>query len=205
MICTSYGFGKPQRPAHVPHLIALCGFPKAGKSEVQRILSERYGVHPVDDGYALREFAQKHLGLSHDDVYTQEGKARHTVINGRTWQNRDILGSVGKQLEDLFGDHIMPWMATRNLDPNQAYSFGSVRKTQGYFFKKLGGLVIAVNNPIAKASPFAFDAFDEAAVDIWIENDGQARQLSREEGLADLEAKVVDAIESLALFRSAAQ
>jgi hypothetical protein len=196
MTCSRYGFKTPARPAHVPHLIALCGFPKSGKSEVQRILSERFGVHPVDDGYCLRQFAQQHLGLSHDDVYTQEGKARRTEVLGHKWQNRDILGTLGAQLEAMFGEHIMPWIACRGLDRSQSYSFGSVRKTQGGFFKQKGGVVIAVRRPGVAASPFAFDAFDESLVDIWIDNDGD---------LAALEDKVVTAIDSLALFREAAE
>lgn len=205
MIVTSYGFKRPVRPAHLPHLIGICGHPKSGKSEVQRILSEEYGVHPVDDGHALRQFCQQHLGLSHDETHTQTGKAGHTTILGRRWQNRDILGTLGAQLEAMFGEYIMPWIATRGLDPNQAYSFGSVRKIQGDFYRQQGGLILAIRNPLVHASPYAFDAFDESLVDVWIDNDAQARGLSREDGLKDLRDKVVAAIEARALFRGAAE
>ena len=38
-------------------LIALCGIPGSGKSEVQRILHQRYNVQPIDDGWPMRDFA----------------------------------------------------------------------------------------------------------------------------------------------------
>lgn len=178
----------------LPHLIGLCGHPKAGKSEVQRLLQELFEVAPVDDGLALRSFSVAHLGLTWDDVATQAGKQRNTKILDRDWQNREILGELGKKLEDLFGDHVMPFMATRNLDPSKSYSFGSVRKTQGQFYRKQGGVIIGVRNPQAEPSPYAFDKFDEELVDYWIENDAQARGMSDSEAMADLEGKVLVAI-----------
>ncbi len=175
---------------HIPKYIALCGNPKAGKSEVQNILLSQYGVTPVDDGLVLREFCVKNLGLTWDDVQTQEGKARHTTVLDKHWQNRDLLGTLGKQLEDMFGEHIMPYIATRRCADGHSYSFGSVRKTQGQFFREAGGVVVGIRNPVAAPSGFDFDKFDESLVDYWIHNDAQSRGLSRLEGLMDLEQKV---------------
>lgn len=162
------------RPA-LPKYIGLCGDPGAGKTEAQKILQEEFDYRPVDDGHVLREFAVEKLGLSWDDVQTQDGKKRFTEILGKKWQNRDILGTLGKQLEDMFGEEIMPFIATRNINSKLRYCFGSVRKTQGHFFRREGGLVIQIANPDASPSPYDFDWFDPTAVDIIINNDGLSR------------------------------
>lgn len=173
----------------LPRFIGLCGNPKAGKSLVQEILQERYGYTPVDDGHVLREFAVEKLGLSWDDVQTQAGKAGYTEILGKNWQNRDILGTLGAQLEDMFGEHIMPFIATRNLANNGRFSFGSVRKSQGQFYRDQGGLVVEVQNPLAKDSPYAFDRFDRSYVDAVIVNDALTR-MDPEMARFDLVAKI---------------
>lgn len=171
-----------------PHLIGLCGHPKSGKSEVQNILAEEYGVIPVDDGYVLRKFCVEHLGMTWDDVQTQEGKANYTRILGKDWQNRDILGTLGQHLEDMFGEHIIPMIAVNACDLEGFYSFGSVRKTQGHFYNQRGGTVIEVIRPGALPSGFAFDKYDQSAVKRSILNEGS---------LEDLRAEVIRTMESL--------
>lgn len=181
-----------------PRLIALCGNPKSGKSLVQEIIGNHYGHAAVDDGYTLREFAVEKLGLSWDDVITQEGKARSTNILGRDWVNRDLLGEFGNRLEDMFGEHIMPLLALKGCSEDQRYTFGSVRKTQGRFYREHGGVVIEIANPLASPSGYAFDMYDREAVDITIVNDGQQRFAGDDKAAyRDLEAKVIAAIEAL--------
>jgi hypothetical protein len=177
-----------------PKLIALCGHPKAGKSEVQKILEEFYGHLPVDDGLPMRSFCVHHLGMRWDDVQSQAGKAGYVEILGKRWQRRDILGQLGNVYEDMFGADIMPFMACIGLDPDKNYSFGSVRRDQGAFYKSRGGLIIGIRNPLAQPSPYEFDRFNEELVDIWIENDAQAQGLSKEDGLLDLGIKVSTAL-----------
>lgn len=176
----------------LPPYIAICGNPESGKSLVQMILQKSYGVQPVDDGYALREYAVNNLGLTWDQVSTQEGKREKVKVLGRVWEVREILGEVGKQLEDLFGEHIMPLMAVNRIKEKSArsHSFGSVRKTQGYFFRERGGIVLGIRNPNAPMSKYAFDWFDPDAVTHWIDNDGLARGLSVDDARSDLEEKI---------------
>jgi hypothetical protein len=174
-----------------PPFIGLCGNPKSGKSEVQKILEDSYGVRPIDDGWHLRRIAVDDLGLTWEQVSTQEGKASYVEILGKRWQVRDILGSLGKKLEDLMGEHIMPHMACQGLDLGDcSYSFGSVRKTQGAYYKARGGIILGIVNPLAGPSMYDFDWFDPALVDVWITNDAQSRGLDREAGLADLAEKL---------------
>jgi len=164
---------------NLPHIIALCGNPGAGKSQFQSILMERYGVVAVNDGEPLRDFAVRWMKLQPEDVYTQEGKARHTHILDKTWQNRKILGDLGKALESTFGADIMPFMATRALETTRSYCFDGVRRGQGHFYRALGGVVIEVKRSSAGPSPYDFDQFDQTAVDLRVWNDGSISDLEK--------------------------
>ena len=161
----------------LPQFIALVGLPKSGKSEVQTILHQHFNVLPVDDGEPMRLFAMDFLGLSEEDVYSQEGKLRTTVINGHVWENRKILGELGRALETLFGADILPWIATRGARLDQSYSFGSVRMKQPWFYKRAGGVVIGIRRPGTVPTGNSWDEFDVNAVDVWIDNDGTLDQL----------------------------
>lgn len=178
----------------LPRYIGLCGHPTCGKSLVQDILKNNYGVEPVDDGGPLRDIAIRYFGFTRDQVYTQEGKKEFVEFLGRKWQVREFLGELGNRFEDLVGDYAMPFMVCNSLPEGGSYSFGSVRKTQGHFYKQFGGVIIGINNPLAKPSQYAFDRFDESAVDYWIENDALARGLSPYEGRHDLAEKVHNVI-----------
>lgn len=139
----------------------------------------------ADDGWPLRDFAHRHFGLSLEDVTSQAGKARWTSVTGARIQNRDVLGRIGKALEQAFGAQILPWLAVQSLDPNARYSFGSVRRDQGKGYKSLGGAVIGVRRPGVAPSQFEFDQFNPELVDVWIENDSDLRALKE---------KVLDAL-----------
>lgn len=161
----------------LPHIIAICGHPGSGKSEVQKFLREEYGVVPVDDAEPLRQFAIDNLGMTFEDVTTQDGKGRITRILDTDWVNRTALGMLGAALEELFGNDIMPWMATRDLDPAKSYSFGSVRMRQGHFYRRKGGMVLEVIRPGVQPSPKHFDQYDERAVTHVVLNSGSIGRL----------------------------
>lgn len=180
---------------NLPKYIALCGLPGSGKSTVQEILRSNHGVYPVDDGWPLRDICVRYLNLSTQQVCSQEGKKEFVDILDKNWQVREILGEMGNRLEAMFGEHIIPFMVTNSLVGNGPYSFGSCRKSQGWFYKSLGGIVIEVRRPGIAPSPFAFDRFDADAVDYVIENNGS---------IEDLPAAVEDLVAMIGAHRKAA-
>lgn len=190
----------------LPRYIALCGNPKSGKSLAQEILQKNYDVTPVDDGFILRDTAMRYFGAKESDVCTQEGKASLAywpdgtpMLNERdvldpndkehmTW--RRVLGLLGEQLESLIGPYVMPMTACATLQGPGPFSFGSVRRSQGAYFKARGGLVLGIRNPLAPPTGNLFDEFDESLVDLWIDNDALARGLDPFDARKDLEAKI---------------
>jgi hypothetical protein len=179
----------------IPRYIALCGNPGSGKSTVQQILRDSYGVQPVDDGHVIRAIAVEHMGLTWDQVRTQEGKRETVHLAGKDWIVRDLLGQIGNQLEALLGPHAMPFLAERLVaDKPGSFSFGSTRRDQGAYFRERGGVVIEIVSPNAPPSPYAFDRYDPSVVDVTIQNDGVS--------LRNLERAVFDALKELEARRT---
>lgn len=156
-----------------PRHIAICGHAGVGKSEVQTILQNRYGVIPIDSRAVMCRLMMESLGLP---VSTHRASlGREARILGKTWTGHEILNSVGAALEALFGPHIVPFIATRHLPPF-IHSFSGVRGSQGAFYKNAGGVVIEIVRPGLEAS-CAFDDYDRSLVDLFITNDGTIEQL----------------------------
>ncbi|OCP21922.1 MULTISPECIES: hypothetical protein [unclassified Ensifer] len=180
----------------LPQIIALCGNPTSGKSTAAEIINELYGHELADDGLPLRKIAMDYLGLTPNQVFTQEGKLETVTINGRDWQVREILGEIGNAFEEKFGGDIIPIMS-HNARPKSAWSvFGSVRREQGKYWRDQGALVVEIVNPLAGPSKFEFDTFNNAYCHHQILNDGLARGLSPEVARLDLTAKIVEIIGS---------
>lgn len=171
----------------LPPIIALCGFPQAGKTTVQKILADLYDVVPLDDGLPLREIAVQYLGLTHEQVTTQEGKAKTVDLNGTPWIVRDVLGQIGNALEEKFGGDVIPLMAVNRFgldDPagpnrHQSVSFASVRRQQGWFWRKRGALVIEVRRPGAGMGA-EFNRYDAHAARYTLDNSGSEADLAED-------------------------
>lgn len=178
----------------IPQIIALCGNPTAGKSKAAEIINEVYGHELADDGLPLRKIAMDYLGLTPEQVFTQEGKLEYVVINGRRRQVREILGEIGNAFEKKFGGDIIPIMS-HNARPKGSMSvFGSVRREQGRYWRDQGALVIEIRNPLAGPSPYEFDRYNPEYADWIVHNDGLARGLPAHEARADLRAKLIGII-----------
>lgn len=172
---------------NLPPIIALCGWPKAGKTTVQKILADLYDVVPLDDGLPLREIAVQYLGLTHDQVTTQAGKAETVMLNGTPWIARDVLGELGNAFEEKFGGDVIPLMAVNRfgLDnpagPNrhQSVSFASVRRQQGWFWRKRGALAIEVRRP-GTSMGAEFNRYDPHAAHYTLDNSGTEADLAED-------------------------
>lgn len=178
----------------IPKIIALCGHPTSGKTTAAEIINEVYGHELADDGRPLRLIAIDYMGLTPEQVFTQEGKLEKVQLNGREYTVREILGEIGNAFEEKFGGDIIPIMS-HNARPKGAYSvFGSVRREQGAYWKKQGALVLEIVNPDVGPSPYEFDTYNAAYADHQILNDGLHRGLSKAEARQDLLEKLVAVI-----------
>lgn len=178
----------------IPNIIGLCGNPTSGKTEAARIIEEVYGHEQADDGRPLRLIAIDYFGLTHDQVFTQEGKLEKVMLNGREWTVREILGEIGNAFEEKFGGDIIPIMSHNARPKGVRTTFGSVRREQGLYWKNHGALVLEIRNPLAGPSPYEFDRYNPEHADHVIFNDGLARGLSPDEARADLKAKLIAVI-----------
>ncbi|QNG62622.1 energy-coupling factor transporter ATPase domain containing protein [Rhizobium phage B1VFA] len=179
---------------HIPKNIALCGHPGSGKSTAADIINEVYGHELADDGLPLRKIGMDYLGLTAEQVFTQEGKKQKVMLNGREWEVREILGEIGNAFEEKFGGDIIPIMS-HNARPEGSYSvFGSVRREQGLYWRNHGALVLEIVNPLAGPSQYEFDRFNPEFCHARINNDGLARGLEPAAARQDLLEKLVAVI-----------
>jgi hypothetical protein len=166
-----------------PALIALCGAPGCGKSEVQSFLFKRWSVEAVDDGFPMRDFAMRHCGARLLDVVTQAGKAQVWEFpGGERLEMRQFLGRMGNAIEAILGAGAIPAMALNSTKRSKAtaFCFGSVRRNQGAFYKRHGATVVEITRK-GHECVNEFDRYDALSVDHTITNDGT---------LADLEKSV---------------
>lgn len=169
-------------------IIALCGWPKSGKSLAAEILSEVYGGVIVDDGMILRQAVPILFhGVAFEDMLTQEGKLKTYEVLGKTYTYRQLLGYLGQVLEDFFGEHFIPEQTVRKIETMPEAPFfilPSVRKTQGQYYRAMGAEVWEIDRDVP-ASENAFDQWDKDAVTRVIRN--------RNIGLKGFENNVLEA------------
>ena len=179
-----FGGGAPVVPLtdlvdfHRPPYIALCGWPKVGKSTVAELLRDIFGTIVVDDGRPLRDAGKTLFGLTEHQVTTQEGKASFVNVCGRDYEVRELLGKLGADLEARYGEQFTAEAALhyvnrirREYQGSRTFVFPSVRRSQGLTYKKAGGLVIEITRKGTTPSPHAFDDYDHSLVDMIIRND----------------------------------
>lgn len=161
----------PREARHV----ALVGNPKCGKSTIAQMLEDEFGGIVCDDGLILRRALPILTGVPGDWCFTQEGKGQVVTVGNRSETVRQGLGELGNYLEARYGDDIIPLrtmqIAMAENPEASFYIYPSVRKTQGRCYRRMGGIVIQIDNPSAPPSGNAFDEWDRSCVDIVITND----------------------------------
>lgn len=139
------------------------------------MLQDEFGAVIIDDGMPLRRALPILTGIPEEDCYTQEGKSKVYRVGNREEEVRKGLGELGNWLEGRYGEEILAELAMqyalREHPDAPLYVYPSVRKTQGRAYRRMGGLVIQVNNPKVGPSGNAFDVWDENAVDLRFTND----------------------------------
>ena len=165
------------------NLIAVCGWPGAGKDEIANTLNLLYGFRRIDDGLCLRQAVPYLFDCNSVDPFTREGKDKIVdTVEGRK-SVRYLLGTLGDALEDYFGEFFMPYNAVRQArqveeeEGNRNFVFPSVRKNQGVYYKRQGGYVVEVERPGIEPSSHKFDQWNRDIVDAVIVNDGTVEDL----------------------------
>lgn len=163
-----------------PVYIALCGLPGAGKDTVAGLITSMTKAVIIDDGLPLRLAAPTLFGFNPAYPFSQEGKAKKILMpDGVTYRTvRDCMGTLSRLVEDEFGEFIMPARAmdlaeqvARNEEAD-VFVFPSVRRTQGWFYKRRGGHVVEVLRDVP-ASKYAFDNdYERGCIDFQIDNNG---------------------------------
>lgn len=184
-------------PRDVRH-IALCGWPQSGKSKVAEFLEDEFGGVICDDGLILRRALPILTGIDPEDPFSQEGKARRYKIGEREETVRQGLGELGNYLEARYGDDIIP-IRTMELaqeeHPNAPfYIYPSCRKAQGRAYKRMGGVIIEIDNPKACDSGNDFDRWDRSCVDLIIRNDPDEMSL---DDLRDYVTRIPELLDAL--------
>ena len=188
----------------MPKFIALCGYPKAGKSEVQKIISELYGFESVDDSEALREAGKVLYNLTDWHVSTQAGKASLIDIAGKKITVRKALGELGKFFEAQDPFHFPRLAIAKAVEraPKGQFVFASVRRDQPIFFRQTGdALIIEVTRKGTEARD-DFDEYDRSCLDFSIENILDEEDL--EGSKARLRARVAEMLDPILERKGAA-
>ncbi|KAA5604412.1 hypothetical protein F1188_16255 [Roseospira marina] len=169
----------------------FAGHPLAGKTTAATLFAQlRTPSTLIDDAAPLREIAMRNFGLTWQQVSTAEGKAQSVEVAGATMTVRQILGRLGKSLENELGEFILPWMATHRLPDDVAALIASARRRNGAYYRQRGGIVIQIDNPLAGPSGNDFDLWDRTEVDFVVLNDGLAGGLSEDQAKDDLRRKL---------------
>jgi len=183
----------------VIRFIALCGYPKSGKTEVQKIISRRYGFVAHDDSKPLREAAKLLFGLTDWHVYTQDGKASLIDTPAGQVTVRKAMGDLGCYLEDSDEFHF-PRLALKACNAQKQESrfvFASVRRNQPIFFKTAGhSIVIEVTRQGCRSDDI-FDEYVRDPIDFSIDN--IRNTASPETSLRDLENRVAAMLDPILL------
>lgn len=166
-------------------IIALCGAPGAGKTEVAEILSRNHYFKVVDDSKAIKLLTADYhdIPLSRFICPIQKDVPLER-LGGKT--PRQAAGDFGLFLEKEVNPNFSQIMALKQMKPGGRYVVPSVRMNQPEWWRLRFAAVIEVVRPGKSITNKDYDWYSGLAVHHTIWNNGT---------LKDLEEKVTGAID----------
>lgn len=131
----------------LPKLVAVIGYPHAGKDTVAKILRDTFGYRRIDDGWPIRQTCMTYFNWSLEDVTTDKGKDEIVMVRGVAETRRKVMQDVGRLMEETYGEDVLPKAAIGRIEKEKLtgnFVFPSVRMKQGWIYRNAGGLVIEV-------------------------------------------------------------
>lgn len=160
-------------------IIGLCGKPQSGKTEVRRILNERFGFEVVNSKSVLYTMSAYVTGLKPEDFSHPDLK--NNAFNGAT--HRQITGELGNAVERLFGDS---YLIKRALEAHKVWHradcnfvVDSLRKEQGWELRHMLTVVEVVSDRGIDTGNW-FDSYNGDAIKYRLTNNGSFEELEKE-------------------------
>lgn len=163
-------------------VLGLCGEPGAGKTEVRKILSQKFNFSVINSKIAIYKMASELTGLDIDEFINPDTK--NNYFNGI--RLRTILAECGYVSESLFG---RTYLIQQQLEANKVskrlercdFVIDSLRMNQPtmLYAKGLIDGVLHIVNPAVKPSEQVYDEYDLTGVKhIVVMNDGSLEELT---------------------------
>lgn len=156
-------------PTTYSNLIGLTGKPGSGKSEVSRILTQKYNFQLIDTKDKLRMICSEITGIPYSTFQNTAGKA--SLYQGITL--RELMGEVANSIENILGFDYFPKEALKQYKGGWAV-VDSLRKDQALAF---GGKIVEVTSRRSLKSNFSFDKYDRSLIHYKLVNNGDLGDL----------------------------
>lgn len=151
-------------------LIGLCGKPQSGKSQVRKIMMERYKYITINTKHHLAEACGSLTGLAPELFLSQEGKS----TNYKGVELRTIMGNVQDSMEAMFGDYHSIQRSLSYYNITDYIVVDSLRKTQPLHFP---GLIVEVVSHRSVDTGYSFDLYIRDRIDYTLDNNGTVADL----------------------------
>lgn len=183
----------------LPKLVAVIGYPHAGKDTVAKILMETFGYKRIDDGLPIRKTCMVYFNWSWEDVSTDKGKDEIVHVRGVPETRRKVMQDVGRLMEETYGEDVLPRAAIGRISLEKldgCFVFPSVRMKQGWIYRQSGGLIIEVTRNGCVWDGTVTENYDRSSAHASVHNmyDGS----NAEEAYATLKDEIIEIVREFA-------
>jgi dephospho-CoA kinase len=155
-------------------IIGLCGYPTVGKSAVADILVRDHGYDILETKEILRDITS--LITRCPSHLMKETGFKNLPYQRRT--QREIMGEIGKTLEELFGaDYLLRRALHREATAGRKLVIDGLRRDQALFFD---GIVLEVVSDRVSGASYDFDEYNKTKIDYTLNNSGTISDLEAE-------------------------